>query len=142
YHWPLMFHVMPRQYSIAPENPGGVISGHRPGPSFLSKSTRMPSGSMARKLMDVVSGHCVKSSPPVSSAIACFRLNRMYWNWKIADDEVMTPFSGSLAVTRQKNVPSLVEPGSVSDVVDPPCSATVCTARMLENDCVDETSNR
>src|SRR5215470_1092914 len=56
-----MFSTMPSVYCSGPSQPGGVVSGQRPGPLLFEKSTRTPPALMSTRPMPVVIGQRPRS---------------------------------------------------------------------------------
>src|SRR5207237_1048938 len=57
-----MFSAIPSVHCSGPSQPGGVMSGQRPGPSFFEKSRRTPPGPMSTSVIFVVIGQLVSVS--------------------------------------------------------------------------------
>src|SRR5215471_14610632 len=60
-HWPPMFIMIQSEYWIGPSQPGGVTSGQRFGPSFLSNVTATPSPRISSSVIFVVTGQLAMS---------------------------------------------------------------------------------
>src|SRR6185295_20168499 len=60
-HWPPMFRHIPSVYSSVPDHPGGLTSGHRPGPSFFENSTSTPCGRISTVCSAVVIDQLARS---------------------------------------------------------------------------------
>src|SRR5262245_63845986 len=56
-----MFRHMPSVYCSGPDQPGGVTSGQRPGPSFFENCTAMPLDRMLSSVIVVVIGQLARS---------------------------------------------------------------------------------
>src|SRR3979409_1730523 len=56
-----MLSSMPRVHCSGPSQPGGVMSGHRPGPFFFENSTRTPRDWRSIDVIAVVIGQRARS---------------------------------------------------------------------------------
>src|SRR4051812_43568739 len=99
FHSPLMFTHMPSVYSSEPSpNP---TSGHRFGPSRLSKSTRIALSVNSTLVIADVSAQLLKSAG-LSQMFAFCRLNNCTVKGLAPENELVTPLAVSLACARQK----------------------------------------
>src|SRR5260221_13129405 len=95
---PLIFKHIPNVYSRLP-SPNGT-SGQRSGPVRLSKSTmKLVPGEKSTSVILAVSAQLARFG--ASTIVAWLKLNSWTWNDNAGMYALVTPFAGSVTLTRQ-----------------------------------------